>query len=130
MDASLPGSPDGSARSPTALPATVVEIGGVAALEAAPKGVVPLPKAAVSPVSSSPVGSGEVLTRLFFPKAEGVGPSKGRHGFGGRLNLHTFQKCLVVLELFVHDFGMDRLGTEILGLGLADGIFTCRGEWC
>jgi len=80
MDASLPGSPDGSARSPTAPPAVVVEIGGVAALEAAPEGVVPLPKAAVSLVSSSPVGSGEALTRLLFPKAEGVGPSTQIHG--------------------------------------------------
>jgi len=80
MAAFVLGTPDGLVRSPTAPPAIVVDIGGVTALRAAPGGIVPLSKASVSPVSSSPVGSGEILKRLFCLEAERVGPSRGRHG--------------------------------------------------
>jgi len=46
------------------------------------------------------------------------------------IDLHTVQKCLVVLALFMHEFGMDKLGHEILGKGFTDGVLICRDEWC
>jgi hypothetical protein len=50
-------------------------------------------------------------------------------GLSGWVDFHTVQKCLVVLELFVHYVGMGRLGHKIPGMGFTDMIFTCRGEW-
>jgi len=51
------------------------------------------------------------------------------HFISFHFNLHTVQKCLVVLELFVQNLGVDRLGNEIPGLCLAERVITSCGEW-